>query len=436
MRLLEDRARELFHQFDTNDDGIIDLDELKEMSKALELDKDEELRKRMEQEFFVMDEDNSGGVDFPEFVAYYNKMQAYQSGKIRVQSDGAMSTDFWGDGDGVEAYERLMGKLLKRKKVNQEQHDMVMFMLHSQFLVLDIKIALASYKRAETLLPLRRLLTKVGDEVTRRMSLNDKFWSMTPSEIKRCGTKADQLCSAGVITYDEKNRVHLLLDNRFCMTELKAAFEAIFTNGSASLLKHTLQSSYTLAMQEQEAMEQRSMTQLLRKESTVERHHREVRGSAALPTISSSWAADSVGISDTRFDISHKDVKDRHGHTVALPVLSHKRHSKAQYLSLCKAADLFYSDDASNVVEFDMDVLQKLLHVIDMLAKHQFIADDLAKKAKEFVLKGDKYIVYALYKYDTSFDALEAYLRYKMTDDERIERDVKKARRHIQRRKR
>ena len=74
MRLREDRARELFHEFDTNKDGVIDMDELKEMSKALELDKDEDLRNRMEEEFMIMDVDGSGGVDFPEFVTYYNKM--------------------------------------------------------------------------------------------------------------------------------------------------------------------------------------------------------------------------------------------------------------------------------------------------------------------------------------------------------------------------
>ena len=117
-------------------------------------------------------------------------------------------------------------------------------------------------------------------------------------------------------------------------------------------------------------------------------------------------------------------------------MLSHKRHSKEQYLSLCKAADMFYSDGPTATVEFDEDVLQKLLHVVDMLQKHSFLSNALASKAKEFVLRGDKYIVYALYKYDTNFDSLEAYLRYKMTDDERIQKEVSMAQRRLKRRNR
>ena len=51
-------------------------------------------------------------------------------------------------------------------------------------------------------------------------------------------------------------------------------------------------------------------------------------------------------------------------------------------------------------------------------------------------MKGDKYIVYALYKYDTNFDSLEAYLRYKMTDDERMQREVAMAQKALKRRNR
>ena len=50
------------------------------------------------------------------------------------------------------------------------------------------------------------------------------------------------------------------------------------------------------------------------------------------------------------------------------------------------------------------------------ISRHGFLRDQLALKAKQFVLEGDKYIVYALYKYDTNFDGLEAYLKYKMDD--------------------
>jgi hypothetical protein len=148
-------------------------------------------------------------------------------------------------------------------------------------------------------------------------------------------------------------------------------------------------------------------------------------------------AIERIGLNDQRFDLRHKTVKNQTGHKVVLPVLSHKRHNKQQYLALCKAADLFYSGDGSNAgVHFDEDVLQKLLHVVDMLQKHKFLSSSLAEKAKEFVMKGDKYIVYALYKYDTNFDSLEAYLRYKMTDDERMQREVVMAQKALKRRNR
>ena len=143
-----------------------------------------------------------------------------------------------------------------------------------------------------------------------------------------------------------------------------------------------------------------------------------------------------IGLHDRRFELAHKVVTHEKGHKVMLPVLSHKRHSKEQYMSLCKAADLFYSDSSPNTVEFDEDVLQKLLHVVDMLQKHNFLSNSLAAKAKEFVMKGDKYIVYALYKYDTNFDSLEAYLRYKTTDDERIQKEVGRTQQMLKRRKR
>ena len=103
MRLREERAREIFQEFDTNSDGIIDMDELKAMLTALGLEpKDEDdfdrgqsWESRMISEFAAMDEDGSGGVDFPEFVAYYNKMIAYQSGEVHSHAEGADATDFW-----------------------------------------------------------------------------------------------------------------------------------------------------------------------------------------------------------------------------------------------------------------------------------------------------------------------------------------------------
>lgn len=491
MRLREERAREIFQEFDANADGIIDMDELTEMLTALGLDKqagsgneggedgeDDEgadsWRQRMLDEFAAMDEDGSGGVDFPEFVQYYNKMLAYQSGEVHGHSHGGDATDFWGDDAGVVGFERLMGKLLKRNKINQQQHDMVLFMLHSRFMILDIKIALASYKRAETILPLKRLLAKVGEEVMHRMTLSDKFWSMSPSEIQLCAAKTDELCSAGKITYDEKSRLHLLLENRFCMTELKAGFEAVFTVGHVSLLKQAVRVSYSAALKEHAEVlggrgsgggpgqsgggqprkvsisGNRQMEHLIRKGSIMDTHRARLRGNSMvrLPAIdggisrlnsSGSGLApsvDGIGLHDRRFDLAHKVVTHERGHKVMLPVLSHKRHSKEQYLSLCKAADMFYSDGPTATVEFDEDVLQKLLHVVDMLQKHSFLSNALASKAKEFVLRGDKYIVYALYKYDTNFDSLEAYLRYKMTDDERIQKEVSMAQRRLKRRNR
>lgn len=475
MRLREERAREIFQQFDSNADGIIDIGELAEMLTALGLNEQEvepgreeeageSWRQRMLDEFAAMDEDGSGGVDFPEFVQYYNKMLAYQSGEVHGHSQGGDATDFWGDDSGTEGFERLMARLLKGKKINQKQHDMVLFMLHSRYMILDIKIALASYKRAETILPLKRLLAKVGEEVTHRMTLSDKFWSMSPSEIQMCSSKTDELCSAGKITYDEKSRVHLLLENRFCMTELKAGFDVVFTTGRVSLLKQAIRVSYSAALKEHakgldgdsrqkrkvSISGNRQMEHLIQKGSIMDTHRNHVRSDSMitrLPAIDGSkerlnssvsgrkLPVDGIGLHDRRFELAHKVVTHEKGHKVILPVLSHKRHSKEQYISLCKAADLFYSDSSPNTVEFDEDVLQKLLHVVDMLQKHNFLSNSLAAKAKEFVMKGDKYIVYALYKYDTNFDSLEAYLRYKMTDDERIQKEVGRTQKMLKRRK-
>ena len=303
------------------------------------------------------------------------------------------------------------------------------------------------------------------------MSLSDRFWSMSPSEIQRVAKMMIKF--AGKITYDEKMRIHLLLENRFCMTELKAGFDSVFVSGHVSLLKQAVRVSYSAALQEHADIYghessgnvdpkkrkvslsgNRQMEHLIRKGSIMDSHRERVQKKTGarlspvpghfqrLQQLDSAGAGgisaiERIGLNDQRFDLRHKTVKNQTGHKVVLPVLSHKRHNKQQYLALCKAADLFYSGDGSNAgVHFDEDVLQKLLHVVDMLQKHKFLSSSLAEKAKEFVMKGDKYIVYALYKYDTNFDSLEAYLRYKMTDDERMQREVAMAQKALKRRNR
>ena len=84
---------------------------------------------------------------------------------------------------------------------------------------------------------------------------------------------------------------------------------------------------------------------------------------------------------------------------------------------------------------FSDDVVQKLNRVVQGLMKAGFLTTVLGNKAKEFINAGDRFVIYALYQYDSEPGALTSYLTYKQSDDDKIRKEVKGIRRNIQRRK-
>ena len=361
----EARARELFYEFDANGDGVIDLSELKQMLRSLELIGDGtkesvDREHKLMEEWNAMDVDHSGEVDFSEFIRYYNKMIAYQEANDHSQRGGD-STDFWGKS---EALQKLVDRLKKRKRLSEEEYQIITFMISSRYLMLDLKVALLAYKRAETLLPLKRLLGRVAPEVEKRKNLRNHFWTLSSSEISRCLSLSDTLFSEGHISYTDKLLIQEMLKTRQHITELKAAFSQIQKthNGSdqVALLKSVLSSL--------------KMTQEV---PTISRH----RSNDMTPSLSPDFHDESqridtlslsTGFKNNSITLETKIVSKRDGNAIALPILTHASQTKEQYLALRKAADLFYNPSTSSnssKVRFDDEVLQKLLHVVDMLQK-------------------------------------------------------------------
>ena len=210
MQEREDRAREIFDEFDTNRDGVLDFDELNGMLEALNLGDDgtelgKQRKRKLVQEYKAMDEDGSGEIDFPEFVRYYNKMLAYQQGAAHSHAEGGSATDLWGEG-GIEKMTKLADKLQRKRKLTDDEHEQLIFMIKSRYLMMDLKVAVMTYKRAESLVPLKRLLRKTKEDVKPRMSLNEKFWSMTPAHIQRCSDKSDQLFKMESLAMPKRQR--------------------------------------------------------------------------------------------------------------------------------------------------------------------------------------------------------------------------------------
>ena len=142
---LEDRVREIFHEIDTNDDGMIDEEELTNALEKLcftasELSNDSN-KQRILSEFAKIDEDNDGAIDFNEFVLYYNNMLSFQMHEYDATSKAGTSVDLWSRGD-MSAYRKLVNKLLKRKKISQNDYDHIEYMFKSKFCLLDLKMAI------------------------------------------------------------------------------------------------------------------------------------------------------------------------------------------------------------------------------------------------------------------------------------------------------
>ena len=138
--------------------------------------------------------------------------------------------------------------------------------------------------------------------------------------------------------------------DRLHLTELKAAFVSVFEHDDVKLLKTVLQAKSVatgVAIQVNTEVEElverfdspaRQRPDKRQLQQRDRRHH---------------------------FELSEKTID---GHDVV--TLSHAQHSKGKYAALCKAADLFYGTaNRGAPVQFDGEVLQKILHVIDMLVK-------------------------------------------------------------------
>ena len=206
MRVREAMAKDLFMQYDSNGDGVLDFNEMVQMVlDLLPSYGPAEGRAIMRKEFMALDRDGSSSIDFPEFVIYYNKMISYQGGNTHSYEEGGSSTDFWSsDGtDGAQQHAKVLYKLHQRKKLNDEEYKRASYMLKARFMILDLKVALATYKRAETTIPLKRLLRQTQHDVDQQMTLSAKFWSMTAEEIDNAKSKSDQWQAMGIISFDE-----------------------------------------------------------------------------------------------------------------------------------------------------------------------------------------------------------------------------------------
>ena len=419
MREREAMAKDLFMQYDTNGDGVLDFEEMTTMVRDLLPDIDEEGEEAMRQEFVSLDRDGNENIDFPEFVLYYNKMISYQGGNTHSYEQGGAATDFWGAGD-QQNHHRLIKRLHGRKKLTDDEFHRITFMLNSKYMILDLKAAFAFYNRAETILPLKRLLKKVGPQVDQQRSLAKKFWSMSHAEIDSAKSQADQWQAMGIITFDEYLQLRDLLDRRVMMTELKAVMDTNNTN----LLKQVLRAAKD---QDQEAGDKLySSNQTFHRTSS--KQALSFGESGFLPPI------ESVGVNDRNFELTYAPLKhNTRSHSVMVPTLNHRTMTKPEYLSFCKTVNKFMGDDED--VMFDDDVVQKLLHVVAGLVAAGFLSGRLANKAKEFIREGDRFVVYAIYQYDKAPGALTTYLLYKQNEEDKIRKEVKGMRRNIQRRK-
>ena len=93
-----------------------------------------------------------------------------------------------------------------------------------------------------------------------------------------------------------------------------------------------------------------------------------------------------------------------------------------------------FMGDEEDVV-FSDDVMAKLVRVVEGLTAAGFLTAALGNKAKEFIREGDRFVVYAIYQYDSQPGALTAYLTYKQSEDDKIRKEVKGIRKNIARRK-
>ena len=445
MRKREAMAKDLFMQYDSNGDGVLDFEEMVHMVlDLLPSYTPDEGRRIMRREFLALDRDGSENIDFPEFVSYYNKMLSYQSGSSHAFHEGGAATDFWSSDSslgGHNDHARVLKRLHQRKKLDDAEYERAMYMLESKFYILDLKVALATYKRAETTLPLKRLLKNAKQEVDKQRKLASKFWTMSQGEIENGRSKADQWQAMGVITFDEYLQLRDLLDRRLMMTEIKAVMDTDDTD----LLKKVLQNAKDEEMRNMEE-QSNSHTQLMSNLTplTSSSHSTSLYSSSSAPAFHSSYNEsenrksylpdiDKVGVGDRTFQLSNSVVDHDMLGPKVVPTLSHKTMTKHEYLTFCKNVNMFMGEDED--VVFDDDVIQKLTRVIDGLVAAGFLTVGLGNKAKEFIMKGDRYIVYAIYQYDDKPGALTSYLTYKQSEDDKIKKEVKGIRKNIARRK-
>jgi len=378
---LEDRVREIFHEIDTNGDGMIDEEELTNALEKLcftesELSNDSN-KQRILSEFAKIDGDNDGAIDFNEFVLYYNNMLSFQMHEYDATSKAGTSVDLWSRGD-MSAYRKLVNKLLKRKKISQNDYDHIEYMFKSKFCLLDLKMAISKYRRSESILPLRRFLDKCSSTIERRKTLDDEYWNLDPKEILLYDEVMEVMVQKHEITQAEKIRVDQMLKNNIQAVEIKAAFfEYEMNPGDVHLLKKILELN----------------------EYTPE---------------------------SKNFDIAHQKT-NVHGVDYHVPVMKHNEHSKEQFMGLMSAANVFY---ASPDVEFDPEMIMQLKHVVDMLHKRGFLNKELAIKAKQCITDRDSQCIYALYKYDTDFERLNTYLKFKMNDKAKEQKIATMSKRH------
>ena len=421
MREREAMAKDLFMQYDANGDGVLDFDEMITMVQDLLPDLEEEGEEAMRVEFLSLDRDGDETIDFPEFVQYYNKMLSYQGGNTHSYEEGGSATDFWGSGD-HENHHRLLKKLYGRKKLDDDEFMRATFMLNSKFMIMDLKVAFASWKRAETLLPLKRLLKKVGPQVDQQRKLSEKFWSMSHAEIDSAKSKSDQWQAMGIISFDEYLQLRDLLERRVMMTEIKAVMD----NSDTNLLKQVLQNA-----RDQDSLEL-SVHPSPYSTTTYSTTHTST-AAAAVARDSYLPPIDNVGIGDRNFELKYTPVQHRIKGDVMVPTLSHRTMSKKDYLSFCKMVNMFMGDEED--VVFSDDVMAKLVRVVEGLTAAGFLTAALGNKAKEFIREGDRFVVYAIYQYDSQPGALTAYLTYKQSEDDKIRKEVKGIRKNIARRK-
>jgi hypothetical protein len=377
---VEDRVREIFHEIDANGDGVIDEEELvnaleKLCFTATELS-NEANKERILSEFKKIDKDNDGSIDFNEFVLYYNNMLSFQMHECNSTSKAGTSVDLWSRGD-MSAYEKVIDKLLKRKKISRLDYDHIKYMFETKFCLLDLKMAISKYRRSESILPLKRFLDKFRPTIQQRKALDEEYWNLDPKEILHCDEVMNKMIEKKQITIAEKIRVDQMLKQNIQTVELKAAFfEYEHNPDDVHLLKNILELN----------------------ESTI--------------------------LESKNFNIKQANVV---GANCTVPVMDNKYHSKEQFMSLMTAASVFY---ATPDIEFDTEMIMQMKHIVDMLHKRGFLNKDLATKAKHCIQNGDPQCIYALYKYDTDFERLNTYLKFKIDDASKEAKNASISKRH------